>query len=562
MKRTLLALQSSLLLLAAGCSGPPAEVAKTPRPVEFIQLTSEAPQSSHQVAGSVSAWKTEQIGFEVPGRVKWVREPGGDIEGRVRSSDGETVYEGTLLAQLDTERYQLAVAAANANVEIAKRRYESVKIAVNSAAPAGIRFAESEKELAKIEFDRADRLLKSGTIQQGDYDKARSTLSTAEARLAEQEANLEMRKAELLSAEAEIQQAEQRLKDAKVDLADCSLYSAFRGQVADVHVVPGSLVTPQSPVLTVQLMDPIRVEVEVSAKQSRRLHLKGRLPVLVTMPNGEEQRMNAYIYLIDPSADPETRTFTVTLLMLNQKLDRPVPAALRGKQFPRTEDLWRLDFEFLPPVAKGVYYVEQGAIRQDDQGYFLWQVTNRKPGTELETEDPVLSVRKLRITPGQSVVPFLGNWRFRTLKVNEPDFDVSSTIVAGSLTLTDGDAEKWDGKQMLLDGGGQWMLRPGDLVQVNLGGSEPPPGLYVPLSAIYEESGRTYVFTVDESGEQKTARKIQVKTAAGDIRAGTSRQIIEMESGSLKEGMKIITAGVHFLQDGEAVKPVPAGSAR
>ena len=133
MNRTIPVVQCFLLTLAVGCSNGPVEVAKTPRPVEYILLTSDAPRSSQQVAGSVSAWKTEQIGFEVPGRVRWVREPGGDIEGRARSSDGTTVFEGTLLAQLETERYELAVAGAKAKVEIAKIRYEATKIGVEDA---------------------------------------------------------------------------------------------------------------------------------------------------------------------------------------------------------------------------------------------------------------------------------------------------------------------------------------------------------------------------------------------------------------------------------------------
>jgi len=562
MTRLQLAALAGMLVLISGCSNTPEQVAKTPRPVEFVLLSNNVPQSTQRVAGSVSAWKTEQIGFEVPGRVKWVREPGGDIEGRLRAEDGKTIYEGTLLAQLDSHRYELAVAAAEANVEIARRRREAVNIGVTTAIPAGIRSAESQLRLATIEFERAERLRKSGTIQQAEFDQAESTLATSRARLAEQNASLKMREAELLSAEAEIKQAEQQLKEAQVDLDDCSLYSAFRGQVAATHVVPGSLVSQESPVLTVQLMDPIRIEVEVSAQQSRRLQPKGRLPVVVTMPSGERKSLEAYIYLIDPSADPLTRTFTVTLLMMNRKVEMPVPESLRGSQIARTKDLWRLDFEFLPYVADDVFYAEQGSIRQDDQGYFVWLVTNRKAGSEFAAEDAVLKVKKLRITPGQTVVPFLGNWRFRTIKVKDKEVKIDTAIIAGSLAVAGGDSEKWDGEEMLLDGGGRWMLRPGDLIQVNLGGAPQLPGMYVPLSAIYEDSGRTFIFTIDETASPHVAKRIEVTTAAGDIRAGTSRRIEGVATGSLKAGMKVITAGVHFLQDGEPVNAAPTGSTK
>ena len=50
-----------------------------------------------------------------------------------------------------------------------------------------------------------------------------------------------------------------------------------------VMVVPGSVVAAGQGVAMLQMMDPIKVEMEVSAEESRRLRNRQRLPVRLTM---------------------------------------------------------------------------------------------------------------------------------------------------------------------------------------------------------------------------------------------------------------------------------------
>jgi multidrug resistance efflux pump len=90
------------------------------------------------------------------------------------------------------------------------------------------------------------------------------------------------KQAEIESLKSAVLQANQSLRDAQRNLEDCTLYSSFRGQVAEVSVVPGSVVKAGEPVVTLQMMDPIKIEMEVSAQQSRRLRRTDVHPVHVT----------------------------------------------------------------------------------------------------------------------------------------------------------------------------------------------------------------------------------------------------------------------------------------
>lgn len=546
------AIFSLLLLTSAGCglqSSAPEQAAETPRPVRVWVLHESTPGGSEIVTGSVDAWKTEQIGFEVAGRVRWVIEPEQEIEGRRLDRSGTRLLsEGSVLAQLDDERYRFAVESAAAAVEQAKRQKEAIEIEIARTLPARIQAAQADEKLAQLELNRLNRLIQTNSTSQSQVDQAAATLATATAQVATLEANLEAKRSEGRSAESQIRQAEQSLAEAERDLEDCSLYSSFRGQSAQVHVVPGSVVTNGAPVITVQMMDPMKVEVEVSSDVSRSLQHGDTLELQATDAHGEDVVLPGFVYMTDPVADPQTRTFTVTILTRNQKLRLPVPDELAGQPVARTSDVMPLNLDFVDGGQS--LLVEERAIHRDDHGPFLWRVNNRRFREASVGASPILEVEKLRVIPGDLSIPYLGNWTFVPITFADGvSFDVAKDMVAGELFVDDGDADSWDGTRMLFDQE-RWLLRPGDLVRVNLGAEQTTAGLYVPMKSILNEAGQSYLYVVDEGSEPAVARKVEVRLP--DI-SGRSLQRIEPVSGELSDGSQVVTEGVHYLYDGEPV---------
>lgn len=542
-----------LTVLCLGCAGSePVEREKNPRPVSVIALETGVPTTTRQVSATVSSWKTEQIGFEVAGRVSWVLEPGEEIEGRVFDMQGSPVTPGTALAQLDTERFGLALEAAKAQVEVAKLQSAGIEVNLNSGIPADIEAAEADLELAEVEYARNKRLVAQNATAQADLDQSAAKLRTAKARIATLDAQTKQTQAELQSALASINQAQQSYKDAQRNLRDTTLYSSFRGQVADVHVVPGSVVAQGSPVLTIQMMDPIRVEVELSAELSRTIRKKGRLPVHITKGDGSVEQQDGFVYTISPSADPSTRTFTLTLLVLNPKIATPIPAGTEDNNLARTADVWRMDFKFLPDAPEGTYYIAKDAICEDEQGPYVWRCLNVKVGEQVPE---VLEVAKMRVALGDRSIPFLGNWVFQTVTVPDEQFNPETDLFAGALIVESGTPSEWDGTHVMLDRGGQWMLRPGDLVEVDLSESDSTPGFHLPMEAIYEESGDTYVFVATEAEGKTIAKRVAVDVVPAEgLGVGTVRHINPKSADELADGMQIIVGGVHFLRDGEHVR--------
>lgn len=538
-----------------GCgndSGP--KLQQAPRPVTVKPLLKTDPPNAAMVAASVGSWKQEAIGFEVGGRVEFVAEPNTEIEGRVVSESGEVILEGTPIGRIESERYQLQVDTAESEVRRAENTLKSGQVELDDGIPAQLAAAQASLNLARVEYDRSLSLLEKRAGSQSDVDRDKANFENAAAQIKQLDAAEKAKEAEVESLRSSLLQAKQGLRDAQRDLEDCTLYSSFRGQISEVSVVPGSVVSSGQAIATLQMMDPIKVELEVSAEESRRLRKAERLPVIATLPDGTKELQDGYLYLIDPVADPLTRTFTITLLVLNRKLAQNADSEITAF----TDQSWRLDFQFLPGAEKGMLFVAEQALLEDEEGHYLWMLTNvtvesgLPPGGELK-------VRKLRVQLGERKLPFLGNWMFQQVIVDDPEFEPSKNMVAGRLTVKEGTPEEWDGDTLQVDSGGQWMLRPGDLVNVNLSVEEAKQGYFVSMDAIVREDQNSYLFVVDGAGETATAKRIPVRLADMASPHSTSglRRIEPVEGASF-EGLQLITEGAHYLVDGEPIKAVAA----
>lgn len=540
------------LLSLFGCNDTKqAPNAKAPRPVTVLTLKKTDPGRLYRVAGTVASWKTEEIGFEVEGRVQFVAEQETRVRGQINDTDGQQVVQGTLLAQLDDTRYRLRVNSAGEQIEAERTKQEALKIEKQEVLPAERQAAVAERKFALADFDRQNELRQRGASTQTDFDRAQANLEQAEAAIKQIDANLAVKGAEITASEARIAELVQSRAEAQRDVDSCRLISPYHGQVARVHVIPGAFVQRGQPVVTVQLMDPINVQFEASAELARQLNYQDMLSVYVEQPDGTTMTEPASVYTIDSVADPKTRTFTVTLILRNEEVGTPVPPELQGQPIATTGELKRVIVGIL--AESDGQYVDEDAIQQDDRGWFLWKVTNRRISTLAADADPRIEVEKLRVGVGNRRISFLGLWDFRQIVLPpDSDFDPDVHLVAGAVAYPAGNnAATWQDNTILLDRK-RWMLRPGDVVGVDLRGRANRPGYYVPEDAILEQSGRTYIFLVDDS-DAPQAKRVEVEV--GDS-ADTLRRIRAIGDPPLPDGHWIAADGALFLVDGERVNVV------
>jgi multidrug efflux pump subunit AcrA (membrane-fusion protein) len=554
--RGLVCLVALAAILPAACrSSSDEEPEESARPVSVFTLSESNPNLADQLTGSVESWKTEDIGFEVAGRVEFVVEPETDVVGRAYRVNGDPITSGTLLAKLDEARYQFNVTSAQAEIETARRHREAIVIHITKVIPAQIQAEHAERRLAKTEVDRLTPLVPARAVAEAELDRVQAKLDASIANIAQLTATLAEKEAEVAATDAKIRQLQQQLADAERDVEDCGLYTSYTGQVAQVHALPGAFVERGQPVVTVQMMDPIKVEFEVSAEMARRMRHGDRLAIFTTESDGSKSKMVGFIYMIDPLADPATRTFTVALMIRNRKIETPVPADLAGKPLPRTDGTWKILGGILG--RDDLTFTLSGAIHEDAHGAYVWKILNRDAET-LGQANPVLNVEKVRVQAGELQVPLLGLFTLREVTIiGGEDFDPSTDLVAGELTLPPDVPEPWTGDAILLDRP-RWLLRPGDLVGVELGG-ESKTGFYVPLNSLNVNQENKSIFAVSDDGGKERLRQIQVRTFQ------TVGKLVRVESTGdepLKSGMRLVAGQAHYLSDGETVVVVESVEVR
>ena len=409
-----------LTVAVCGCTGGADSEATrepSPRPVSVLTLRETDPTRSMNVAGTVGSWKTEEIGFEVSGRLKYTIEP----ETNVSGSSGE--LESQPLASIDPERYDTAVSSAEARIVMLERQKAAAIIQRDQVLPAQRDSAVATRVLAQGDYDRTKALFDEKAVAKAELDKFDANLKTANAMVVQLDASKEAQTAEIASLDAQIDQAAAALKDAKRDRTDCTLRAPFRGQIAKVHVIPGGTVQRGEPVLTLQMMDPMKVEFEVSAERARQLHYKDGLTLRLPLPDGKSLEEEGIIYRTDAVADPSTRTFTITVLIRNRLVPVTVPDDVDVKTLAKTRDIWSLVRGILDDSARD--FIEENSIHKDGEGEYVWKVIEDIQAGG-RTRGPLLQVEKARVKSGAIKTSFLGLWTFRDITVDDP-----ATLVAG-----------------------------------------------------------------------------------------------------------------------------------
>ncbi|MDJ0740536.1 MAG: HlyD family efflux transporter periplasmic adaptor subunit [Gammaproteobacteria bacterium] len=509
------------------------------RPVSYMTLEQTDPSRRSLVAGSVETWKKELVGFQVDGRVTFVNEPGGDARGRVVGEDGAMLETGTLLASVEDERYRLRVEEAQARVTGLEAEATAVRIDIEKTIPSERQEVRAEYDRAKADLVRQRRLKKSGAGAQRRVDEARAQFRAVEARLAQVDAKVEERKSRLAATEAQVAEAREVLRQAQIDAADTRLHAPFDGQISKVHVIPGGFVERGQPVVTLQMMDPMKVQVAVSSETDQDVNYNDLMKVYV---DGVTEPLQGWVWNKDAVADAATRTFVVTLLVRNRQVEVGLPSSLEGKNFHRTPDLWSLESE--RGEGDAPFFTNSETLQQDDQGYFVWRVEGLTVADLGHDFDPVFRVRKIRVTPGERLLRYLQVFTYREL-ADLGDLNPRTDLLAGRLPahVEDGDTVFLSRKR--------WLLRPGQLVNVDLQHGRLPAGFYVPAEAVTRDDEGHHVYLVgqQENGEQRATR-VPVRVGAS---AGTLQAIEPAGSASLDKGMKLIVEGVHYLRDGDAI---------
>jgi HlyD family secretion protein len=205
--------------------------------------------------------------------------------------EGDRVHAGQLVATLDSRRFEAAFANSEANA--AAQRENVLKAEADTLA------AQADLTNAQLTFKRIEELRTQKVVSPQDLDNARAALDAATARLAAAKQGIAAAKATLKADEA-------ALELAKRDLVNAELCAPSNGVIQDRLLEPGDMASPQVPVFTMALDDPMWVRAYVPETDLGKIH-EG-MKAEVTTDSFPTKHYEGWIGFISPTAEFTPKT--------------------------------------------------------------------------------------------------------------------------------------------------------------------------------------------------------------------------------------------------------------
>ncbi len=242
-----------------GGGGPPARERVLAANVLTAKLETVAPTLT--AFGEIRARRVFELRAPVAGRV---------VELAEGFEEGGRVAEGQLLLRIDPAGAEAAVAIARADLAGAEAELRDAErgLALARDELAG---AERQRDLQRQALGRQQDLAQRGVGSIAAVETAELTLSAAEQTILTQRGAAAREEARIDTATLAIDRARIAVTEAERDLSDRMLRAEFAGQLTDVSVLRGGLVSANEKIAT--LIDPRALEVtfRLSAAQHARL---------------------------------------------------------------------------------------------------------------------------------------------------------------------------------------------------------------------------------------------------------------------------------------------------
>ena len=217
-----------------------------------------------EASGTVEATEAD-LGFQIPGRLS-----------SVGPREGDRVESGDTLARLEVVELSASLAAAEAQVDVARARLRELESGARpqelASARAGLTAAEEQEAQAAREAERARRLFDGGALSSQRLEQIETTLEAARALRTQAEQALRLaeegpRRETLEAQRAAVAQARAVARQASARVDQAVLIAPAGGLVTVRHREPGEIVAPGAPVLT--LMDPDDRWVRIYVREDR-----------------------------------------------------------------------------------------------------------------------------------------------------------------------------------------------------------------------------------------------------------------------------------------------------
>ncbi|MCZ4370180.1 efflux RND transporter periplasmic adaptor subunit [Vibrio diazotrophicus] len=389
---------------------PKTEQAGGTKVVRVIKIKPLAIQPSVVGYGYTRPAQEWQAQAEVEGRVIWASD---------HFKNGAFVTKGESLLKLDDSAYQLAITKLNAELDVSKLKYQTIGVSYS--------IAEQDYKLQKEEYERSERLAKTGHLSQTEKDKAKRDLLNKQQLLQ----NLKNEQA-ITVAEQQVLNAE--LEIARRDLSHTEVKAPYDIRITATNIDVEEYVNKGQALLQSDGMDSVEVLAQYSIGKMRPLRrasqlqsfdnsLHSDLEATVTLTTGD--RLIHWQGVVDRSGgfiDAQTQSQTLIV-----RIPEPYRQAHPGKRPPLIRDTFvkvtlkaqQLENQLIVPINaihRGNVYVvkdNQLTIQPVDVDFTQGQIAVVKSGVSegdmvvVSQLQPALEGMKLKPQPDKTMMQWL-----------------------------------------------------------------------------------------------------------------------------------------------------------
>ena len=306
-----------------------------------------------------------------------------------------SLFKQGAVAQQDVDNARTVANVQTANVGVAQAQI--------NVAQAGLTSTQDELRAAQEQDTIARAKLPS------DVEAARSTVISTQSSLKNANANTVQQaayQANIAGLQADVQSTQADLATAQAQLAETVIRSPLDGFVSSRLADPGTLASPGTPILQLQALQTVWVNLPVPQEQIGAVAPGQQASVTVDSVPG--RTFTGHVFEINPSADPSSRDFTVRLALPNPN------ALLKPGMYAHVS--------LVTQHVRAARVVPLEAIQTDSDGTFVWllaadSTVHRTPVTTgarddngvqilsgLRPGDKVVTVNAARLKDGDAVV--------------------------------------------------------------------------------------------------------------------------------------------------------------
>lgn len=322
------------LLVARPAIGQTSRVATAPVLVEQVQQRDVVIQQTY--VGTVMPTRTSIVGSPVEGQVT-----------EFLVEEGEHVKEGDELVVLRTTKFEIQLAAAEAQLTLWRQQLEDLRISLPievKQAQARKLAAEAQQAFATEQYRRGQNLDVGSPVATAELEELKSSAEATLNFLGERAAALELAEETLpirvAQAETRIRVQEEVIRELRDTIEQHTVRAPFDGYITKEHTEVGQWIAKGGNVVEIVELRSVEIIVQVLETQIGELAVRaGDIPGTSTLDVEVEafraEEFQGEIVAIVPQADYQSRTFPVKVRVENRMSSATHTMMLKPGMFAR-----------------------------------------------------------------------------------------------------------------------------------------------------------------------------------------------------------------------------------